>query len=374
MRATIVGAGAIAHAHAHALAKIDGATLTGVVDVDHERAKKLAEAFGATSVGTDVGAALAAGDVDVLHVCTPPSVHLDAAVAALAAGVHVVLEKPPVLSLAEMDVLLAAEAASSAALTVIVQHRFGAGAVRLRDLIARGALGRPLVAVCDTLWFRAPAYYEVPWRGRWETEGGGTTMGHGIHQFDLLLSLLGPWSEVRAIAARQARDTETEDVSMALVTFDNGAVASVVNSTLSPRETSVVRIDTERATVELEHLYGYDDSHWTFTPAPGDDDAADLWVPDASAPESGHLGQLAPTYAAFAAGEPPPVSGAEARRTLELAAAIYRSAFTGETVRAGNIGPDDPFARSMEGSGAPWAGTPSEPPPGPAPAPTGRAR
>ncbi|GII98324.1 putative dehydrogenase [Sediminihabitans luteus] len=354
MRATIVGAGAIAHAHAHAIAAIDGAELTRVVDLDPDRARALADEFGAPHAGTDVSAALATGDVDVLHVCTPPTAHLEAALTALAVGVHVVLEKPPVLSLAQMDELVTAEAASSASLTVIVQHRFGSGAVRLRDLLDRGALGRPLVATCDTLWFRDPAYFAVPWRGRWETEGGGPTMGHGIHQFDLLLSLLGPWAEVRAVAARQDRDTETEDVSMALVTFENGAVASIVNSVLSPRETSQIRIDTQRATIELEHLYGYDDSAWTFTPAPGED-VAHLWTSDPDAPESGHLGQLEPTYAAFAAGQAPPVTSADARRTLDLAASIYRSAFTGETVHAGTIVAGDPFHASMAGDGAPWA-------------------
>ena len=65
---------------------------------------------------------------------------------------------------------------------------------------------------------------------RWDSEGGGPTMGHGIHQFDLMLSVLGPWQEIRAVAARQARDIATEDVSMALVTFADGTVASVVNS------------------------------------------------------------------------------------------------------------------------------------------------
>ncbi|MFD2354413.1 Gfo/Idh/MocA family oxidoreductase [Nonomuraea ferruginea] len=129
-------------------------------------------------------------------------------------------------------------------------------------------MGRPLVATCLTQWYRGDAYFEVPWRGTWASEGGGPTMGHGIHQFDLLFSVLGPWREVSGLAVRQARDTETEDVSMAMVTFESGAVASVVNSVLSPRETSVLRFDFERATVELEHLYGYTDADWSVTPAP----------------------------------------------------------------------------------------------------------
>jgi predicted dehydrogenase len=364
MKVTILGAGGIAHAHAQAIQGLaaheglEDVELTHVVDIDPGRAEEFATKYSMPHHGTDLAAVLA--ETDVLHVCTPPSLHLGQAVAALEAGVHVVVEKPAVLSLAEVDALAAAEqqAAHGARFTQIVQHRFGAGALRLRRLLADGTLGRPLVATCDTLWFRPPAYFEVPWRGRFDTEGGGPTMGHGIHQFDLLLSILGPWAEVRAMAGRLARDVDTEDVSMALVRFESGAMASITNSLLSPRETSVLRFDTEAATVELEHLYGYDDSSWTVTPAAGRADVAERWAADAAqVPDggaSGHLAQLVPTYRALVAGQTPPVTVADARGTLELAAAIYKSAFTGAPVAAGEITADDPFYTTMEGSGAPW--------------------
>ncbi|GAA1976308.1 Gfo/Idh/MocA family oxidoreductase [Isoptericola halotolerans] len=368
MKVSILGAGAIAHAHAdavRALAALEGlgdVELTGVVDVDAARAEQFAAQHGIAHHGTDLAALLAAGEVDVLHICTPPSLHLEQARAALAAGAHVVVEKPAVLSLAEIDALAEAERAGAdgARFTQIVQHRFGAGALRLRRLLADGTLGRPLVATCDTMWFRPPEYFEVPWRGRFDTEGGGPTMGHGIHQFDLLVSVLGEWTEVRAMAGRLARHVDTEDVSMAMVRFSSGAMASITNSLLSPRQTSSLRFDTERATVELEHLYGYDDDSWRVTPAPGADDVVTAWTADVAAGErvddgrSGHLAQLVPTYRALVAGEAPPITVDDARGTLELAAAIYRSAFTGETVSRGQISTDDSFYASMGGTGAPW--------------------
>ncbi|GAB4000223.1 hypothetical protein GCM10029992_31460 [Glycomyces albus] len=168
----------------------------------------------------------------------------------------------------------------------------------------------------------------MPWRGRWENEGGGPTMGHGIHQFDLLLSILGPWTEVAALAGRLARPTDTEDVSMAVVRFDNGCLATVVNSVVSPRESSRLRFDFEHATVEVEHLYGYTEADWRFTPAPGHEHLAELWRaepgPDRA---SGHPLQIEAVLVALAAGEEPAVSLDEARRTLEFAAATYASAF-----------------------------------------------
>ena len=245
MRVTILGTGAIAAAHAGA---IDGLSAHGVeavlahaIDIDPARAEDFARNHGVAGHGTDLTDVL--GDTDVLHVCTPPGAHVDATVAALQAGVHVVVEKPATLSLAEIDRIAEAEAASTATFTQVVQHRFGHGLRQLRRLLDAGELGRPLVATCNTLWFRAPEYFEVPWRGRWDTEGGGPTMGHGIHQFDLLLAVLGPWSEVTAMAGRLDRYVDTEDVSMAVVRFENGAMATIANSLLSPRETSDLRFD-----------------------------------------------------------------------------------------------------------------------------------
>ncbi len=134
----------------------------------------------------------------------------------------------------------------------------------------------PQVAVCETLWFRPDSYFDPAWRGTWSGEGGGPTLGHGIHQIDLLLHLLGPWHHLTAIAVRQARPVEFEDVSLAVVGFENGAVASVVNSLLSPRELSRIRIDTTAGTLEVNHVYGYSDADWSFVPVPQESVAASL--------------------------------------------------------------------------------------------------
>jgi predicted dehydrogenase len=159
---------------------------------------------------------------------------------------------------------------------------------------------------------------------------------------------------VTAVAARQARPTKTEDVSLAVVTFENGAVASIVNSLVSPRQTSQLRFDYENATVELEHLYGYKNENWTITPAPSQDEVASAWSADLPAVPSGHTAQLNAVLDALAAGTEAPVPLAEARNTIELAAAIYASAFTDKPVRRGELTRGTPYAHQMGGPGAPW--------------------
>ncbi|WP_428966078.1 Gfo/Idh/MocA family protein [Micromonospora fluostatini] len=354
-RTAIVGTGSIAAAHVQALREHDDrAELTAVVDVDPDRARDFAAAWGSPTVYPALTDLLHDAPVDLVHLCTPPASHAPLALRCLDAGVTVLVEKPPTLSLAELDTLAVAARTSGAHVATVFQHRFGAGALRLRAMADAGHLGRPLLATCTTQWYRDDAYFDVPWRGRWETEGGGPTMGHGIHQFDLLLSVLGPWETVTAVAARRARHIETEDVSMALVTFADGTVASVVNSVVSPRQTSALRVDYERATVELEHLYGYRDDDWTVTAAPGHAEIETEWGRSRTDATSGHAGQLAAVYDALDAGVPPPVALADTRRTVEFIAALYASAFTGERVHRGQIDSASPFAQRMNGTGAPW--------------------
>jgi predicted dehydrogenase len=177
-----------------------------------------------------------------------------------------------------------------------------------------------------------------------------------VVQFDLLLSIMGEWESVVAVAARQAKPTATEDLSVAIVTFANGAIATVVNSLVSPRESSYLRFDFEHATVELDHVYGYGDDDWTVTAAPGHQDpVAQAWAAGPAGVRSGHDAQLALVLDALAAGTAPPVSLVDARLTVELVAGIYASAFTGRPVARGELGPDSPFYHRMDGTGAPWA-------------------
>lgn len=355
-RVGIVGTGGIAAVHADNLARMADAEIVAVTDIDETRSRAFADTWGGR-VDPSLEAMLEAGGVDIVHLCSPPGLHIAQGEAVLSAGLSVLSEKPPALSLAEFDRIRRAEEASAGWFATVSQHRFGGRAMWLRERTRDGSLGQMMTAVCHTLWYRPDAYFDVPWRGTWESEGGGPTMGHGIHQIDTMLSILGPWREVTAVAARRARPVDTEDVSAAIVTLESGAVVSIVNSLLSPRETSYLRFDYEHATVELEHLYGYGDDSWRFTAAPSAPESLDSdWAASATGRGSGHAAQFAQTYAALAEGERPlPVTSADARDTLELIAAIYASSFERRPVVKGEIDESSPFYTSMRGSGAPWA-------------------
>jgi predicted dehydrogenase len=364
VRIAIVGTGGVARVQAAALQAADtttGDTLAGVIvaaaDVDDGRLAAFRDEFGVPATYRDLGELLAAQRPDLVHVCTPPSMHYGQVLACLGAGASVLVEKPPTISLREFDELTAAEGPGDGPpwFATVFQHRFGSGQRRLKALAARGVLGRPLVAICHTTWFRDQAYFDVDWRGRWDTEGGGPTMGHGVHQMDMLLDVLGDWTEVSAVARAQARRMQTEDVSLAHVTFASGAVASVVNSVLSPREESYLRFDFEHATVEVTHLYGYTDDDWRVTAAPGhEQEVATAWKQDGGGIRSGHAAQFREVLSALRAGRRPPVGPEEGRRTMSLVAAIYASAFTRQPVTPGDLAPGTPFYRQMNGGLSPW--------------------
>jgi predicted dehydrogenase len=352
----IVGTGGIANAHAEALSAFpEQVRVVTAVDIESDRAKAFAARWRVARTAVSMRDALAPGDVDTVVICTPPASHAPLAIEALEAGVNVVIEKPPTLSLRQLRDLAEVEARSTGTVSCIFQHRFGPGAARLRQLQEQGTLGRPLVAVCHTLWFRDQAYFDVPWRGEWDIEGGGPTMGHGIHQFDLLLDLWGPWSELSAYAGKLARHTNTEDVSCAVVRFQSGALATITNSLVSARERSYIRLDYERATVELDHLYGYTSKDWTLTTAPRP--AADpdrVWLQQDDGPASSHRSQYAAWLRARAEGTPLPVSLRDCRPTMELVAAIYESAITGRSVQHKEMREDSPFQQRMDGFAEPW--------------------
>ena len=352
----IVGTGNIARFHAEALqALADQAELVAAADVDTTSLREFCAKYHVPAAHGTLADLLAAGPPDLVHVCTPPGAHADVALSCLEAGSSVLVEKPPSLSLAEMHAMTAAQGENGPWFATVFQQRFGSGAQRLHAMIRSGVLGRPLLAVCHTVWYRDQEYFDVAWRGRWDTEGGGPTMGHGIHQMDLLCYLLGEWTEVSAVARRQERRMDTEDLSLAHVTFASGVAASVINSVLSPRQESYLRFDFERATVELSHLYGYGDDDWRITPAPGHEAEVEAaWAAGAHGERSSHRAQFAAVLRSLREGRPPPVTAVEALRTMQLVAGIYASAFLRRPVRPGDLGPDSFFYHRMNGSGAPW--------------------
>lgn len=355
-RSVIIGTGGISRSHIAAQqANSDRTSLVAAMDIDAERVDAFCEDHEIPNRYTDAAQMLATEKPDLVHICTPPGTHCDLTVQALEAGAWVYCEKPLTVSLAEMDRVEEAEKRTGNYCSSVFQWRFGSGGQHLKGLIDSGAMGRPTVGNCLTTWYRGEAYYAVPWRGKWETESGGCTMIHGIHAIDFFLWLYGEWAEVRSMIGTLVHDIDVEDVSMAMVRFENGAMGNITNSVLSPREETYMRFDFQKATVEVTHLYGYVNDNWKYSALnKGDEDFTSELESWATLPPdkiARHPSQLTAILDAMDQGIRPPVSGPDVRGTIEFLASMYKSAMTGEPVKRGSIRTDDPFYHAMNGPG-----------------------
>ena len=348
-KAALVGTGGIARAHVAAVEAFpERIELVAAVDIDNEKVQEFCTDHNIPKAFTDLHAMLDEVKPDLVLLCTPPSIHAEQAIACMEAGAWVYCEKPLCASLAELQQIMEAEDRTGKYTASVFQQRFGSAATHLKQLIDNNTLGKPLVAVCNTLWYRNEDYYAVPWRGKWETETGGTTMTHGIHSFDLALFLLGEWQEVRAMFGTLDRDIEVDDVTMALVKMKNGAMLNITNSALSPRQETYLRFDFQQATVEATYLYRHHNEHWNYTILDGHGDLETHATIPTDIP-AGHTPQLGTILDSMDQNVRPPVSGDDVQFTLEFATALYKSAFTGQPVQRGSIQPGDPYYEAMSG-------------------------
>jgi len=350
-RIALVGTGAIADYHMQALGALkERVEVVAAVDVIQARVEAFCARHAIPRFYTDITEMLEKEHPDLVHIATPPHTHYDLILLSFIAGASVLCEKPLCLSLVELDRILAVEQRTGRYCSSVFQWRFGSGAQHLKHLIEIEALGRPLVGMCQTTWFRNQAYYQVPWRGKWSTEGGGPTMGHGIHAMDLFLWLFGDWAEVSAMTDTLDREIEVEDVSLATVRFKNRALGSIVNSILSPREETYLRCDFQKASVELTALYSYRNQDWRFSPQPAQDQSllAHWQALEEDRPAS-HTTQLEHVLDSLDRRVRPLASTSDVRPTLELITAIYKSAATGQTIQQGSIVEGDPFYYHVAG-------------------------
>ncbi len=351
-RVALIGTGKIVGSHLQAIKSVGSrAEVCAAVDINAAAVERFCAENAIPKAYTDVETMLAEEKPDLVCIATPPATHKDICIQALEGGAWVYCEKPLCGSLAEFDAISAAEKRTGRYVSTVFQWRFGSAVKHLRRLMAQQALGRPLVAVCNTLWYRTQDYYNVSWRGTYASEFGGPTVGLGIHLMDLCFYLMGDWQEVKANIATLDRTIEIEDVSMAMVRFENGALGSIVNSALSPRQETYLRLDFQKATVEVTALYSASNANWRFSLPPdvADDQTSAAWAALSDDFSGAHDQQFRELIDSMDQQTAPAVNGAESRRILEFIASLYKSAVTGQPVLRGELTPDDPFYYSNNG-------------------------
>ena len=228
----IVGLGPASQPHSRSLLDLaDRADVRWAVSRSADRTRAYAEQFPFPTT-TDIEAAIHDPSVNAVIVLTPPSSHLDVAEKCLAAGKHVLVEKPLELTLDRAERLAQIANELGFRFGVVLQHRVRPASVRLKRALDDGELGDVQAGFLSVPWWRPQTYYDEPGRGTKARDGGGVLLTQAIHSLDLFRSLVG----VSAVLKADVRTTalhrmETEDLVTALLRLGNGAAGTLMATT-----------------------------------------------------------------------------------------------------------------------------------------------
>jgi predicted dehydrogenase len=234
----IVGCGRVTGLrHLPALARIPEAQVVAFADVDRERAEALAGQHGVAARYGGHEELLEDERVEAVAVCVPASRHAEVASAALAAGKHVLIEKPLALSLADAERIREAAAVAPGAVVLgfnLRRHRF---VRRARELVLTGVVGE--LEAIRTVFTSSFDYRDVasPWRMRRES-GGGALREMGPHHLDLWRFVTG--REVDEVFASSRSGRDDDETAVITGVLDGGARAETL---VSQRSTNVNEIE-----------------------------------------------------------------------------------------------------------------------------------
>lgn len=244
-RFVIIGYGTMGLAHIKKLTDL-GMEIAGIVDIDPAARDEATQA--GLSVYADLSEALADESADAVFVCTPNEVHKPIALAALAAGKHVITEKPAMLNCSEIEEVIAAEKASGKAFIVHQNRRWDEDYLVMKQMYDGMTVGKPTY-----IESRIDGSRGIPgdWR-RDPTRGGGMVLDWGVHLVDRIL-LMVP-SPVNSVYARMSytMGSKVEDGFMIYLTFANGVESLIACTTDNYITGSKFRINGARGTATID--------------------------------------------------------------------------------------------------------------------------
>jgi predicted dehydrogenase len=363
LRVAVVGCGVIGRHHARVITAHPALTVTAAVDAILPAATALADELAMSGADRPVTTgtldeALATADVDLVVVCSPSGLHVQLAETAIAAGLHVVIEKPLDVSVARarrISELAASAEGQGLVVSVISQHRFDPANRLVADTAHDGGFGRITSGLASVAWWRSQDYYDSgDWRGTWALDGGGAVMNQGVHTVDLLVWMLGRPVEISAQTALLAhRRIEVEDLAVATIRFESGAYAVVHATTAAyPGDLTRIQVHGDRGTgivsddrLEYFHVAAPDAEEGLQGALDKSNQAVGLLPADQMAGGpieedhflKGHTRQYDDIVAAIREGRPASVTVDDALLSLATVKAIYVSATLGRPVRVDDV-------------------------------------
>lgn len=324
LRAAIIGAGGISSNH-HDGYLAAGVEVVAICDPVPEALATRARAWNVERTYHDFEAMFAAGGFDVVSIAAPTAVHHPATLAAAAAGVHVLVEKPMALDLRLADEMIAACADAGVVLMVNHQLRSSGPGRKARELIDAGVIGN----VTHVRLRQAHDWGGHGVRPSFTTKasaGGGTLLDNGCHLADLARFFGGSVREVYARMATLKYPVEVEDTAHVSMVYGDGSLGLIEAAwTATGWEEGFWVYGTEGA-LECTNRYGPQNLRHVYRASPGSDwDRTDLTTYEFTGAHS-HTRHVLAFVAAVTGEAPVPCTGEDGREAVRLILAAYASA------------------------------------------------
>ncbi len=260
-RAAVIGLGTISKTHIDAILADPNVELCAACDSDPDKQKQLPFDI---PFYEDYHVMLRQEQPDCVHICLPHYLHVPVSMEAAGLGIHVFCEKPVALNAQEAERFVEFEQENpDIHIGICLQNRRNRTVECLKELIESGQYGRITGCRGLVLWARPKSYYEEsPWRGKWETAGGGCMINQSVHTLDLLYYLCGNVHSLKSSVSQLLEyGIEVEDtVAARLVFADQAQGLFFATNANSQNESVQISVSMEKADFSIEEscLYRID--------------------------------------------------------------------------------------------------------------------
>ncbi len=276
-------------------------------------------------------------EIELVAIATSSGVHAEIALNCIDRGINVIIEKPMAMSIQDADEIIKRSEEKNVVVCACHQNRFNIAVQKMRQALESGRFGKLSHGSIHVRWNRNKAYYDqAPWRGTW-ADDGGCLMNQCIHGVDLLRWMMG--DEVVSVYGltrqQQHHYLEAEDVGMAVISFKNGAIATVEGTTnVYPQNLEeTLYLFGENGTVKIGGKSTNNIDVWDFADETEADKAnKGLEEQTSNVYGNGHTSLYADVIDSIINNHKPYIDAVAGRNALEMILAIYKSMKTGEVV------------------------------------------
>ncbi len=230
IRIGIIGLGR-GHGHARRVVDSDRCELVSIADIVEQAAEEAAEELGADSWYKDYKAMLDAEDLDATIISTPNYLHAPMSLDCLDAGLDVLVEKPMCNTMDEANEMVKRVEETGNKIYVGYNYRWKPSYQKIKELLDEEVVGKLLYANSVVKSWRTKKYYQVDWKTKWETQGGGVLMNQATHHLDSLSWWMGEAKMVIGYYENLFHDMEVEDTATGIIKFKSGATLNIMAST-----------------------------------------------------------------------------------------------------------------------------------------------